>query len=334
MRKSIGFILLIVLLVISFLGDVLIGSEFISISQFVDYLFGKMSETDVNKVILTEFRIPKALTAVLTGAALSVSGLLMQTVFRNPLAGPYILGVSSGAGLGVALVVLAGISVSFISVKLLLIFAACLGAAFVLMLILLVSSRVKDIMTLLILGILFSSVITAVVSILQYLGSESALKTFVLWTLGSLSGVTKDVLFILIPVVVLGLLLSFFAVKSLNVLALGESYARSLGVNPLYSRILIFTATGILAGSITAFCGPIGFVGIVIPHFARMLFKYSDHLKLIPISIVMGSTFMLLSDIISQLPGTAMVLPINSVTAILGIPGIIYIIVKRQKIAL
>jgi iron complex transport system permease protein len=260
----------------------------------------------------------------------------MQTVFRNPLAGPYVLGISAGATLGVALFVLGfssafafGIFSSTGAWSLALV--AWAGSFLVMLLVLYVSARVNDIMTLLILGILFTSAVTAVVSILQYFSSESMLKAFVIWTMGSLGSVTKSQLMVLAPAITAGTFLAFLKIKDLNAFLLGEDYARSLGVSIKTSRVIIFLSTSLLAGTITAFCGPIGFIGIAVPHICRVIFKTANHLVLVPAVILTGSIVMLFSDIVSQLPGMQTTLPINSVTALIGIPVIIWMIVKNRK---
>ena len=329
---------LFVLLVVVLIADILIGTVNISIKDLFNIiLLGDNTNINLN-LILFDFRLPKALAAIIAGAALSVSGLQMQTVFRNPLAGPYVLGISSGASLGVALVVLSmssvlGTAALGFSGNWLVVIAAWLGSAAVLLMIFIVSSRVRDIMTILILGIMFGSVIGAVVNILQYFSSESSLKSFVIWTMGSLSGITSSQLSVLIPSATIGLVLSFLSSKQLDVLLLGENYAKTLGVNIFRARFLIFVSTSILAGSVTAFCGPIGFIGIAVPHIAKMLFKTSVHKYLIVGSALIGAILMLVSDIISQLPQSGGSIPINSITALLGIPIIIWIILRNHKIS-
>jgi iron complex transport system permease protein len=332
------FLMLGILFIIFFTADLLLGSVIIPVSQVFRVLTFSSEAGDVFRTIIMDFRMPKAITAVFTGAALSLSGLQMQTVFRNPLAGPYVLGISAGASLGVALFVLGFSSVAalgFFSATgaWSLALVAWVGSFLVMMLVLYVSVRVNDIMTLLILGILFTSAVTSVVSILQYFSSESMLKAFIIWTMGSLGSVTKSQLVVLVPATVAGILLAFFKVKDLNAFLLGEDYARSLGVSIKKSRILIFLSTSLLAGTITAFCGPIGFIGIAVPHICRVLFKTANHLVLVPAVILTGSVVMLVSDIISQLPGMQTTLPINSVTALIGIPVIIWMIVKNRKFA-
>jgi iron complex transport system permease protein len=337
-RNLILFLVLIFLVVILFMLDIIAGPVSIPLKKILYIVFAGDSSNPVLRTIISDFRIPKALTALFAGAALSVSGLQMQTVFRNPLAGPYVLGISSGASLGVALVVL-GFSPLFVLGNInplsvwVQIVAAWIGAAVVMILIMAVSLRVRDIMTILILGVLFGSAATALVNILQYFSHQSQLKAFMIWSMGSLGSVTKDQLSILSVTVIAGLILALFSGKMLNVLLLGESYAKSLGLNLLLSRLIIFISTSILTGSVTAFCGPIGFIGIAVPHLSRMIFKSSDHRLLIPAVILAGGIVMLLSDILSQIPGSDNVLPINSVTSLIGIPVVIWIVFRNLKVA-
>jgi iron complex transport system permease protein len=259
----------------------------------------------------------------------------MQTIFRNPMAGPDVLGISSGASLGVAFVIL-GFSGNITPDSLkglgnwILVASAWIGAGAVMILVMFISSRVKDIMTILILGIMLSSCISAFVTIMQYFSNETMLKTYV-WTMGSLGNLTGSQLNVLLVSVSSGILLSLFSAKMLNALLLGENYARSIGLNIRFARVVIFACTSILAGSVTAFCGPIGFIGIAVPHIARILFKTSDHKLLIPGTILAGGAVMLASDIISQLPGSESVLPVNSVTSLIGIPVVIWVIVSNRK---
>ncbi len=316
--------------------DVLLGSVQIPFKAILQIIGGKELSHPEWRVIIFDFRVPRAITAIIAGVALSVSGLQMQTIFRNPLAGPYVLGISSGASLGVALLIM-GFSAFGISGfghfgNWALVFAATFGAGLILLLILSISVRINDIMTILILGILFGSIATALVAILQYFSSETMLKSFIVWTMGSLGNVSHDQLGILALVVSIGILICLASVKVLNIMLLGEEYAHSLGVNAKVARTVVFISTSILAGAVTAFCGPIGFIGIVVPHISRLLFKTADHKVLIPGSMLIGAIFILISDIISKLPGYDQVLPINSVTALLGIPVIIWIIFKRKKI--
>lgn len=333
-----AFLILGLAFLLLLVADLLLGSVIVPLKQIFLAFFSPAEAQDTFRTIILDFRLPKAITAILTGAALSVSGLQMQTVFRNPLAGPFVLGISAGASLGVALFVLGFSSVVTFGVITAtgawsLAIVAWLGAFLVMLLVLYVSTRVNDIMTILILGILFTSAVSAVVSILQYFSNESMLKAFIIWTMGSLGSVTNEQLSVMMPAIFLGIVLAFLKIKDLNAFLLGENYARSLGVKIVQSRIFIFLSTSLLAGTITAFCGPIGFIGIAVPHICRVVFKTSNHLVLVPAVILTGGIVMLFSDIVSQLPGMQTTLPINSVTAIIGIPVIMWMIIKNKKFA-
>ena len=318
--------------------DVLLGSVKIPLSEVFSVIFTGKTQHPEYITIINKFRIPKAITAVFAGFALSVSGLQMQTIFRNPLAGPFVLGISAGASLGVAILVLGFSAFNIISQigiigNWMIVVSALLGSGFILMIILLVSLRVKDIMTILILGIMFGSATSAIVSILQYFSNETMLKAFVVWTMGSLGGVSLTQLKVLILSVIIGLSITFFSIKLLNAMLVGENYAKSMGLNVRLSRFLIFFSTSLLAGTITAFCGPIGFVGIAVPHIARIIFKTANHKILLPGSMLIGGIVLLLSDIISQVPGHETTVPINSITALVGIPIVIWIIIKNEKMS-
>lgn len=326
------------LLIFTFIADLFFGSVHIPVKNIVETLFTGHTLKDEWSLIIIDFRLPKAITAVLAGSALGVSGLQMQTMFRNPLAGPYVLGISSGASLGVAIVILGfsaflGIHIDGPMANWVIVIAAWFGAGIILLLIFLVSLRINDIMTILILGIMFGSVSTAIVSIMQYFSNETLLKSFLIWSMGSLSNVSGSHLMVLAPSVVLGLVIGLMTIKMLNLMLLGENYARSMGLNINLARFLIFFSTSILAGSITAFCGPIGFIGIAVPHASRMIFKTSDQKILMISSILIGSLTMIISDLLSQLPGNGVVLPINTITALLGIPIVLWIIFKNQHIS-
>lgn len=337
-KGSHSFILLTVVLVLLLILDLLSGSVRISLQQSFSALFDPASSDPQIAAIFYQFRLPKAITAVLAGAALSVAGLQMQTIFRNPVAGPDILGISSGSSLGVALFVLStgwffkGSPLFSVTGSWGVVLAAWLGAGAMMTLIVLMASRMKDLMTVLILGILISSAILAVVSVLQYFSNESSLKSFIVWTMGSLGSTTKDQLWVLIPSVAVGLTIAALSAKFLDAFLLGENYARSMGVNLRLAYLLTFASTSVLAGSITAFCGPIGFVGIIVPHLARKFFNTSLHRRLIPATMLMGAIVMLLGDLIAQLPGMETTLPINSVTSLLGIPVVVWIIFQQKKI--
>lgn len=334
-RNFLIFSGLVLLLLVLFTFDLLIGSVSIPWVDVLKSLVGK-ADNEVWNTIVHNFRLPKSVTAVLAGAALSVSGLQMQSTFRNPLAGPYVLGISAGASLGVAIMLLGvaslGISsVSALSTSYSLAGAAILGAMLVLLIVLAVSVRVKDIMTILILGMMFGSAASALVSVLQFFSSESMLKAFVIWTMGSLSSVAGMQLQVLATIIAVGLILSLISIRVLNVMLLGDAYAKGVGLNLTMSRVLIFSSTSLLAGGVTAFCGPIGFIGIAVPHVARMVFRTANHSVLIPGVMLLGGVALLFADIVSQLPGLEFVLPINSVTALLGIPIVIFVVIKNQR---
>ncbi|HON69696.1 MAG TPA: iron ABC transporter permease [Tenuifilum sp.] len=333
-RYTILFISLMVVLLLLALLSLLLGSVAIPLADIKAYFLGGSFTDEVNLSIIQNFRMPKVVSALLAGSALAVSGLQMQTVFRNPLAGPYVLGISSGASLGVALVLMgsSAFGLSFWGSQVGTVVAALVGSLLVLMLILAVSIRVRDIMTLLILGMMFGTAVSAVTSLLQYFGSETSLKNFVIWTMGSLGGVGRQQLWLYAALVLLGLALAWAYVRPLNVLGIGDTYARSLGFNVKQTRFLIFLSTSLLAGAATAFNGPIAFVGIAVPHLARMVFRTSNHAILVPASALAGAATLLLCDIIAQLPGSAAVLPLNSVASLMGIPVVIYIVLKNKRV--
>lgn len=274
--------------------------------------------------IIHAIRLPKAITAILAGASLSIAGLIMQTLFRNPLAGPYTLGVSSGASLGVALLTM---STMMIALPLLPV-AAVIGASLVLLLVLAVSKRVTSNVSLLIVGLMFGSIAGALVSLLQNFANPDALKLFIVWTLGSLSSVSWSDMHLLLPIIVLGLVFVLLALKPLNGLLLGEDYARGLGINVSRTRLYIVLATGLLAGGVTAFCGPIAFIGVAVPHIARGLFRTSNHRITVPASALLGACLLLVCDVLCSL--FTYPLPISTVSALFGAPVIIWIILKQK----
>jgi iron complex transport system permease protein len=328
-RNTLLFIFLALLSVALFLADLAFGSVRISIPDVLNVFFGNGGNS-VTEQILLNFRLPKAITAILAGASLSVAGLMMQTLFRNPLADPYILGVSSGASLGVALVMMASalLPIEFVNSGWASIGAAVIGASMVLLMVVAVSFKVRNAVSLLIIGIMFGTMASSVVNVIQNFSNPDAVKLFQMWTFGSLSAVTWTYMQVLLPIVLFGLGASLLLQKRLDGLLLGENYARGLGISIVQIRFFIVLLTGILAGSVTAFAGPIAFVGVAIPHISRGLFKTSLHKVLIPACIMCGASLILLCDIVSQLP--AYVLPINSVSALFGAPIIIWIIIKRN----
>ncbi len=328
-RASILFIVLTALTLFLFMLDLSVGAVPVPLRHVWAALTGGDCPGTTAKIILN-IRLIKAIVALLAGAALSVSGLQMQTLFRNPLAGPYVLGISSGASLGVALFILGaplfGLSATFASLGIA--GASWLGAAAVLLVIAAVGHRMKDIMVILILGMMFSSGVGAVVQILQYLSKEESLKAFVIWTMGSLGDVTLTQLYVLVPAVVLGLLLAVITIKPLNLLLFGEEYAVTMGLNIRRSRGLLFLSTTLLAGTVTAFCGPIGFIGLAMPHVTRMLFDNSDHRILIPGTVLTGASVLLLCDLVSKL----FTLPVNAITALLGIPVVVWVVLRNKSV--
>lgn len=312
-----------------FLADLAWGSIHISLQEIVSVFTGN-KKNEINSEILLNFRLPKAITAILAGASLSVAGLMMQTLFHNSLADPYILGISSGSSLGVALVMMAAsvLPVAFVNSSWTLIVAAIIGASVVLIFIVGVSFKVHNAVSLLIVGLMFGTIAGSLVSVLQNFSNPDAIKLFVMWTFGSLSAVTWNYMQVLFPVVLLGLGMAFSLQKRLDGLLLGENYARGLGISIQQTRFLIVIATGLLTGGITAFTGPIAFVGVAIPHIARGLFHSSNHKILLPASILCGASLILICDIISQIP--AYTLPINTISALFGAPIIIWIILKKR----
>lgn len=326
-RASLLFILLIALTIVLFLFDLAVGSVALPLRDVWTALTGGDCPEATAKIVLN-IRLLKAVVALFAGAALSVSGLQMQTLFRNPLAGPYVLGISSGASLGVALFILGapllGLPAAVLSFGIA--GAAWAGAALVLTIVVAASRRIKDIMVILILGMMFSSGAGAVVQILQYLSKEEALKSFVIWTMGSLGDVTAPQLAILIPAVLVGLLLAVVTIKPLNLLLFGEEYAITMGLNLRRTRNLLFLSTTFLAGTVTAFCGPIGFIGLAMPHITRWLFDESDHRILLPGTIFTGASVLLLCDIVSKI----FVLPVNAITSLLGIPVVVWVVLRHK----
>lgn len=329
-RTTLLFTALALLTAALFVADLLVGSVAVTPGEVWAALTGGGCDPAVRDIIL-KIRLLKAVTALFAGAALAASGLQMQTLFRNPLAGPYVLGISSGAGLGVALFLLGapllGVSAHSFVQSLGIAGAAWLGSALVLLVVMAVSRRIKDIMVILILGMMIGSGISSVVEILQYLSSEAALKSFVIWTMGSLGDVTGSNLALMLPVIAAGLVLSIAVIKPLNLLLLGENYARTMGLNVRRTRTLLLLSTILLAGTVTAFCGPVGFIGLAVPHLARMLFASADHRILMPGSMLAGAALLLVCDLISK----TLALPINTVTALMGIPVVIVVVVRNRN---
>ncbi len=318
------------------MANICYGSIAIPAKEVLKSLLGQTASKDTWEYIILNYRLPKAITAVLVGMGLSMSGLLMQTLFRNPMAGPYVLGLSSGASLGVAFVILgAGFMPSFLIPLLLsnygIVLASTIGSSSVLLLVLIVSQRLRDTMAILIIGLMFGSLTSAIVGTLTYFSSAEQLQKFTFWSLGNLGNLSWESVWILSLCVGIGLVLSAFSIKPLNALLLGENYAKSMGLNYNRARLIIIFATSILAGSITAFAGPIAFVGLAVPHIAKLTFQTSNHSVLFWSTLLFGAGIMLVCDIFTQVPGTEVSLPINAVTSILGAPVVIWLLVRKQK---
>ena len=330
-HRFILFTLLAILLVALFAIDMMVGAVGISASEVWAAITGGECDPIKAKIII-DVRLMKAVVAILAGAALAVSGLQMQTLFRNPLAGPYVLGVSSGASLGVAIFILGapllGVASSPMLSSLGVAGAAWIGSAAVLALVAAVSRRIKDIMVILILGMMIGSAVSAIVQILQYMSNEEALKSFVVWTMGSLGDVTTTQLWLVAPAVIAGLTIAVAVIKPMNLMLLGEAYARTMGLNIRRTRSLILLSTTLLAGTVTAFCGPVGFIGLAIPHLSRIIFQDADHRTLLPASMLTGAVALLLCDIVSKL----LTLPVNTVTALLGIPIVVWVVIRNKNI--
>lgn len=332
-RTTLLFVALAAAVAALFVTDLAVGSVALAPGEVWRALTGQAGDPAVRDIVL-KIRLLKAVTALFAGAALAASGLQMQTLFRNPLAGPYVLGISSGAALGVALFLLGapllGVAGHSFVQSLGIAGAAWIGSALVLAIILAVSRRIKDIMVILILGMMFGSGVSAVVEILQYLSSEAALKTFVIWTMGSLGDVTGPQLALMLPVLTAGLVLSVAVVKPLNLLLLGENYARTMGLRIQRTRLLLLLSTVLLAGTVTAFCGPVGFIGLAVPHLARMWFRSADHRILMPGSMLAGAALLLVCDLAAK----TLTLPINTITALMGIPVVILVVVRNRNLFL
>ncbi len=332
-KNKLAFLAGIGLLGLSFLLNLSLGSVHITSGEILQGIFsGQWSRASFEQIILN-YRLPKAFVAILAGIGLSISGLQMQTFFRNPLAGPYVLGVSSGAGLGVAILMLAGSAIGLITTALTpwaIVVSGTLGAGLVLLTVSLIAWRVKDSMTLLIVGLMFGSAVSAIISVLSYFSGAEQLKLFTIWSMGSLGGLGWQQVAVLGITITLGVIPVIASIKSYNGMLLGEAYAQSMGINPSRLRWLMILSTGLLAGSITAFCGPIAFVGIAVPHLTRMVWKTADHRILFPASALMGAVLLLLCDAISQLPGSAQTLPINAVTSLIGAPVVIGLVLRKN----
>ena len=337
MSIRISLIIITITSILFFLLNIALGSIYIPLKDVIEILFGKESDPESWAIIINKSRLPQALTAMLAGAGLAVSGLQMQTLFRNPLADPSILGVSSGAGLGVALVLMAGgfggIAISALGIfgYLTVTVAALSGAMSVLFVLLLLSRRLLNNATLLIAGIMIGYIAASLISILKFYGMKEDVHSFVIWGLGSFSAVSWSKMQVFCPSILIGLLCSFLLIKPLNVLSLGENYAKNLGINVKRSRFLILLITGFLTSVITAFCGPIAFLGLAVPHLTRGLLHTSNQRTLVPAVMILGAALALFCNLIARMPGFDGALPINAVTGIIGAPIVIWVIVKKSR---
>jgi len=317
--------------------NICLGSVNIPFTDTLIILFGGEIENKSWEYIILEYRLPKAFTAILAGSGLALSGLLMQTLFRNPLAGPYVLGLSSGASLGVALLLMGGglfggLLAEVLFSKWALVLAASLGSLLVLFAVLGASIKLRDTMAILIIGLMFAALTGAIVSVLSYFSPATNLQRYVFWSFGSLGNLSWSETGILTLFYLLGIGIAIFCIKNLNTLLLGENYAGSLGVNIKQNRLLVIIATSLLAGSITAFAGPIAFVGLAVPHLVRQILPTVNHRIMVPAVLLGGAVLMLVCDIIAQLPGSAYTLPINAITSIFGAPVVIWLLMRKKKI--
>ncbi len=330
------FIILGLLVVLCFITNISLGSVSIPTKDVLKAILGLETTNESWQYIILNYRLPKAFTAIIVGSGLGISGLLMQTLFRNPLAGPFVLGISSGASLGVALIILGGsffgaFGLGLLASKWSLVIAASLGSFLVLSAVMIAAARVKDTMAILIIGLMFGSITSAVVSVLSYFSSAEQLQQYIFWGFGSLGNLSWHELLILFTVFSIGIFISIFSIKALNTLLLGENYAKSLGLNIKRSRYLIIIATSLLAGTITAFAGPIAFIGLAVPHLTRQLFNTANHKTLLPAVFIIGAIIMLICDSIAQLPTSDYTLPINAITSLIGAPVVIWLLVRKRK---
>jgi iron complex transport system permease protein len=329
-----AFVILAASLLVLFAINIAMGSVHIPLSEVFSALLHGSTESTHSQIIW-QFRIPKAITCVLAGSALSVSGLLMQTLFRNPLAGPDVLGLSSGASLLVAIVVLAGQSASLLTISTspwAVAISASLGSALVFVLVMILSNYVRDNTSLLIIGLMIGATTASIVGVLQYISRAEDLQAFMIWTMGSTGSTGWTEILVLLILIVTGSAIAVMFMKSLNGWLLGDNYARSLGINISRSRFWVVTATSIMAGGVTAFCGPIAFVGLAVPHLTRLLVPTTNHKVLIPAVMLGGAVLLLLCDLLAQLPGSTQLLPLNAVTSIIGAPVVIWMIIRSKRL--
>ncbi|GFD79362.1 iron ABC transporter [Tenacibaculum sp. KUL118] len=334
---TVHFLLLSVLLIIFLLLNISLGSVSIPLKEIFNSLFGNPVVKDSWETIIINYRLPKAITAMLVGSGLAISGLLMQTLFRNPLAGPFVLGISSGASLGVALLILGssvfgGFFLVAIYSNWALAIAASSGSFLVLSAVIIAANKVRNTMSILIIGLMFGSLTSAVISVLAFFSEAEQIQQYLFWSFGSLGNLTWAELSVFGIIYLVGILGTFSVIKPLNSFLLGENYAKSLGINIKKSRNIILLITSILTGVITAFSGPIAFVGLAVPHIAKMIFSTSNHKVLLPAAALIGAIILLICDSIAQLPTSEFTLPINAITSLFGAPVVIWLLIRKKKI--
>jgi iron complex transport system permease protein len=331
------FLALLLLVIALWFTNISFGSVSIPFADIFAIIFGDETIKDSWQTIILDFRIPKAITAIMVGSGLSISGLLMQTLFRNPLAGPFVLGISSGASLGVALLILGsslfgGIFLSVAFSNWAIAIAASLGSFLVLSAVIIAANKVRNTMSILIIGLMFGSFTASIISVLSYFSEAQEIQQYVFWSFGSLGNLSWDELTIFFAIYLIGVIGVFTIIKPLNSLLLGENYAKSLGINIKQSRIIILVVTSLLTGVITAFSGPIAFIGLAVPHLAKLIFTTSNHKILIPATALTGALVLLICDIIAQVPTSEFTLPINAITSLFGAPIVIWLLIRKKKI--
>lgn len=330
------FVALFLVLILLFFMSFSIGSVSIPFSDTFDILMGGNSSKPSWDVIILQFRLPKALTAILVGSGLGISGLLMQTLFRNPLAGPFVLGISSGASLGVAFLILgSGIFGGILATVALsswgLVIASSSGAALVLIAVIITANKIRNTTSILIIGLMFGTITSAIISVLTFFSDAEEIQQFIFWGFGNLGNLSWNEVMIFSIIYLIAILNLLFVIKPLNTFLLGENYSKSLGIDIKKSRMMILLITSVLTGVITAFAGPIAFIGLAVPHMTKLLFKTSNHTILLPAVAIMGAMIMLICDLIAQLPTSEFTLPINAVTSLFGAPIVIWLLIRKKK---
>jgi len=326
-------LLIIPILIVLILLSISLGSVNISLADVFSIIFQNNTDNEAFYNIIYSYRLPKSLTSIFAGAALGFAGLQMQTLFKNPLAGPFVLGISSGASLGVAFLVLLGIGVNGTLAYWGMTISSIIGSLSVLLLVVLVSIRLKDSMSLLLVGLMFGAFTSAIVSVMQYFSTAEDIQNFLFWTFGTTGNLSWSELKIFIPTILIGIAIGYWQAKPLNALLMGENYAQSMGLRIKNVRLFLVISTSILAGIVTAFCGPIAFLGLAVPHISRILFRSSNHFVLIPATLLLGACLLLICDLIAQVPFSDLVLPINAVTSLFGAPVVIWLIVRRKNMS-